>query len=121
MTRLRTRVLAGAGVLAAVRSLAGPHCRTIASFDLPSVGAGIDGNVLVDVPRDVANTGWAVTALSLNGRRNLGASGTIRKDHTYRVAANANNGNPFVVAVQQVRASSPDSSRWSFVVRVDRN
>jgi hypothetical protein len=93
------------------------HCRASTRIDLPVVGTGPDGKVLVDVPRQVAGRGWSVDALTLDGKKNLGGSGPIRHSHSYRVASNANDGAPFIVAVQQLRHGKPDGSRWSFLVR----
>jgi hypothetical protein len=96
------------------------HCRASTRIDLPVVGTGPDDKVLVDVPREVAGRGWSVTALSLDGTKNLGGSGPIRDSHSYRVASNANDGAPFIVAVQQLRKGKPDGSRWSFLVKTSR-
>jgi hypothetical protein len=93
------------------------QCRASTRIDLPVVGTGPDAKVLVDVPRDVAGRGWSVDALTLDGKKNLGGSGPIRHSHSYRIASNANDGAPFIVAVQQLRKGKPDGSRWSFLVR----
>ncbi len=95
------------------------HCRRSSSVDLPVVTTGApDDKVLIDVPRAVAGTGWAVEALTLDGHKALGGSGTLHAQHTYRVAGSANGGQPFVVAIDQVRHGKPDGSRWSFLVKV---
>lgn len=95
------------------------HCRRSSSVDLPVVTTGQpDDKVLIDVPRAVAYTGWSVQALTLDGRKSLGGSGTIHDRHSYRVASSANGGQPFVVAIDQVRHGKPDGSRWSFLVKV---
>ncbi len=93
------------------------HCRASTSIDLPVVDTGADDKVLVDVPSAVADRGWSSTALTLDGKKNLGGSGPIHNSHSYRIAANANDGAPFIVAVQQLRKGKPDGSRWSFLVK----
>ena len=87
-------------------------------LDLPEITARPGGTVLVDVPRNVRDNGWTVNALSLDGAKSLGSSGTITASHSYRVAAESNNGNPFIVQVQQLRSGEPDGSIWSFLVKV---
>jgi len=88
------------------------------ALDLPGITARPGATVLVDVPRDVVDKGWSVTALSLDGSKALGASGAINDSHTYRVASESNNGNPFIVQVTQLNHGHPDGSVWSFVVKV---
>src|SRR5206468_12592188 len=67
------------------------RCRQSSTVDLPVVTADQpDSKVLIDVPRAVANTGWSVQALTLDGRKSLGGSGAIYAQHTYRVASSAN-------------------------------
>ena len=94
------------------------HCRSSARIDLPVIDAKPDDRVLVDVPRDLVGRGWSVTALTLDGAKALGGSGAIHSSHSFRVAANTNNGNPFIVQVAQLRHGQPDGSRWSFLVKV---
>ncbi|MDT4914746.1 MAG: hypothetical protein QOC66_3874 [Pseudonocardiales bacterium] len=94
------------------------HCRTASGLDFPVIDAGLDERIMVDVPRDLLGKGWSVTALTLDGTKPLGSSGTIHDSHSYRVAANTNNGNPFVVQVAQLRKGKPDGSKWSFLVKV---
>jgi hypothetical protein len=88
--------------------------------DLPEVTAKADATVLVDVPEALVGRGWQVTALSLTGTASkvVGSSGTIRGRHSYRVAAQTNNGNPFIVQVAQLSKGKPDGSIWSFLVKV---
>jgi hypothetical protein len=95
------------------------HCHTD-KLDLPLVSARPDDTVLVDVPRTMASRGWSVSALSLDGTKSLGGS-AIEDQHSYRVAASANNGQPFIVQVQQLRHGQPDGSKWSFVVKITNN
>ena len=94
------------------------HCRSATSIDLPVITTIPDAKVLIDVPRAVKGRGWAVEALSLDGKRTLGTSGAIDTSHSYRVASSANNGSPFIVQVLQLRDGRADGSRWSFLVRV---
>jgi Protein of unknown function (DUF2771) len=95
------------------------HCRPSTHIDLPVVSARPDDTVLVDVPREVVDHGWAVDALSLDGSKSLsGGAIPVRDRHSYRVAANANDGSPFIVQITQLRGGRPDASRWSFLVRV---
>jgi hypothetical protein len=87
-------------------------------LDLPEVSAAPDSKVLVDVPRQVMSRGWAVLALSLNGRKVLGTSGRITDSHSYQIASTVNSGQPFIVEVRQFSNGKPDSSRWSFLVKI---
>jgi Protein of unknown function (DUF2771) len=96
------------------------HCHTY-GLDLPAVSAKPDDRVLVDVPRDLVHKGWALVALSLDGTKSLGGSGTIRDSHSFRVAASTNNGQPFIVQVAQLGHGKPDGSKWSFLVKVTDN
>lgn len=93
-------------------------CRPAEKVDLPKLTVGVDDKVLVDVPRDVFKRGWVVSALSLDGKTTLGTSGEIEDSHSYRVASNINNGQPFVVQVNEVRGGKATESTWSFVVQV---
>jgi len=94
------------------------HLRTY-SVSLPEVTAKTDATVLIDVPRKVAHNGWAVTAISLNAKHTvLGDSGEIKNQHSYRVAAQSNNGSPFIVRVSQLRNGKADGSVWGFLVKV---
>lgn len=94
------------------------HDRT-SQIDLGEITARSGGTVLIDVPRQVVGRGWAVNAISLDSKHTvLGGSGVIVDSHTYRVAAQSNNGNPFIVQVLQLRDGKPDSSVWSFLVKV---
>jgi hypothetical protein len=94
------------------------HCRPSSKIDLPVIDARADDRVLVDVPRALVHRGWAVAALSLDGAKALGGSGAITDSHSYRVAANVNDGNPFIVQVAQLRHGKPDGSKWSFLVKI---
>jgi hypothetical protein len=94
------------------------HCRPSTKIDLPVVNARADDKVLVDVPKALADKGWAVAALSLDGAKALGGSGAIEHRHSYRIAASANNGEPFIVQVTQLREGKPDGSKWSFLVKI---
>ena len=94
------------------------HCHGASRLDLPVVSAGPDDRILVDVPRDLVHKGWSVVALSLDGQKSFGGSGTIRDSHSFRVAASTNNGNPFIVQVNQLSHGKADGSKWSFLVRV---
>jgi hypothetical protein len=91
------------------------------ALDLPAITARPGATVLVDVPREVVGKGWSVAALSLDGTKALGNSGAITDSHSYRVAAESNNGNPFVVQVVQLNHGHPDGSVWSFVVKVSQS
>jgi len=87
---------------------------------LPEITTKTDGTVLVDVPRRVANAGWAISAISLsNTAKAIGGSGQIKDRHTFRVAAQTNNGQPFIVRVDEYRNGKPDGSVWNFLVKVD--
>ena len=87
---------------------------------LPEVTAKTGGNVLIDVPRQVADAGWGVTAISLDTKHTqLGQSGQIRNRHTYRVAAQTANGEPFIVRINQYRNGKADGSQWAFLLKVD--
>jgi hypothetical protein len=87
--------------------------------DLPEVSTRPGATVLVDVPQAVVHRGWALTAISLDSAHTVvGRSGPITDSHSYRVAAESNNGNPFIVQVVQLRAGKPDGSVWSFLVKV---
>jgi hypothetical protein len=94
------------------------HCRT-SPLDLPSFTVGSDDKVMIDVPRQVADRGWQVQALSLKDIKTvLGSSGPIADSHSYRVASNVGNGEPFIVQVAELSGGNPDGSAWSFVVKV---
>lgn len=93
------------------------HCRRY-RLELPEVSAKPDATVLIDVPRAVVDNGWRVTALSVPSLAALGAPETVHGRHSFRVAASTNNGNPFIVQVAQLHRGTPDSSRWSFLVKV---
>ena len=95
------------------------HVRTYA-YSLPVVTAKTDGSVLIDVPREVVGNGWAVNAISVAAKPvSVGSSGPITDRHTYRVAAQTNNGNPFIVQIVQLHGTKADGSVWSFLVRID--
>lgn len=94
------------------------HCRASSTVDLPVVNARADDLVLVDVPATLADRGWALSALTLDGKKSLGGSGSIEHRHSYRVAASSNGGGPFIVQVNQLRHGKPDGSRWSFLVKI---
>jgi hypothetical protein len=94
------------------------HCRASTAIDLPVVDARADDLVMIDVPATLADRGWALSALSLDGKKALGGSGPIEHRHSYRVAANSNGGDPFIVQVNQLRHGKPDGSRWSFLVTI---
>ena len=94
------------------------HCRASDRIDLPIVNARADDTVLVDVPRTLVGRGWAVAALSLDGAKALGGSGAIAHQHSYRVAASSNSGDPFVVQVVELRKGKPDGSKWNFLVKI---
>lgn len=96
------------------------HCRNSGGVDLPVVSVAADAKVLIDVPREVVGTGWSVNALSLDGKKALGGSGTIHDSHSYRLVSGVGGGDPFIVEVEQVRNGKPDGSRWSFLVRVSQ-
>jgi hypothetical protein len=94
------------------------QCRKSA-LDLPTVTLGADDKAMIDVPSKVKSRGWQVQALSLQDiTKVLGASGAIEDSHSYRVASNIANGDPFVVRVDELRDGKPDGSTWSFVVKV---
>jgi hypothetical protein len=93
------------------------HCRK-STLELPVFTVASDDKVMIDVPQQVVHRGWTVNALSLNGSKVLGNSGVISGVHSYRVSSSANNGNPFIVEVDQLRHGTPDGSRWSFLVQV---
>lgn len=94
------------------------HSRT-SQLNLNEITARSGGTVLIDVPRQVVGRGWAVNAISLDAKHTVvGGSGAIRDSHSYRVAAQSNNGNPFIVQVLQLRDGKPDGSVWSFLVKV---
>ncbi|MGH3264765.1 MAG: DUF2771 family protein [Trebonia sp.] len=96
------------------------HCRAD-KLDLPAFTVGADDKVMIDVPRQVADRGWQVQALSLKDIKTvLGSSGPIHDSHSYRVASNAGNGAPFVVQVAELSHGKPDGSMWSFVVTVSQ-
>jgi hypothetical protein len=93
------------------------HCRT-SRIDLPAVSARPDDTVLIDVPRTLASRGWSATVVSLASLRQVGGSAAVHDRHSYRVAASVNDGNPFIVQVQQLRQGKPDGSKWSFLVKI---
>jgi len=94
------------------------HCRHSARIDLPSFSTAADEKVLIDVPKEVVRRGWIVSALTLNGTKQLATSGPIRNSHTYRVPSGVNSGNPFIVQVNELHGSAANGSVWSFVVQV---
>jgi hypothetical protein len=94
------------------------HTRT-SGLTLPEVSARGGGSVLIDVPREVVNHGWEITAFALDSAHTaVGNSGPILNSHSYRVVAGANSGNPFIVQVLQLSHGKPDGSVWSFLVKV---
>jgi hypothetical protein len=93
------------------------HCRDY-GLDLPEISARPDDTVLIDVPRDLVGRGWSVTALATPSLDKLGSPVTVKDSHSYRVAASANNGNPYIVQIAQLHHGTPDGSRWSFLVQV---
>jgi hypothetical protein len=96
------------------------HCRT-GKLELPTFTLGPDDKVMIDVPKNVADSGWQVEALSLADiSKVLGGSGTISGSHSFRVASNTADGDPFVVRVDKLRNGKPDGSAWSFVVKVSQ-
>ncbi|HEY3736115.1 MAG TPA: DUF2771 family protein [Jatrophihabitans sp.] len=90
-------------------------------IDVPSISSGYDDKVLVDVPRKVLGHGWAINVVDLDNKTSLGNSSAITDSHSYRVAANLNNGKPFIVQVVQLDGNKTDGSIWSFIVTVDPN
>jgi hypothetical protein len=95
------------------------HLRTLPP-DIPEITAKPNGTVLIDVPRAVAGRGWTVTSLSLDGLKSIGTE-TVKSHHSFRVAANVNNLNPFLVSIHQLRDGKPDNSVWSFLVKVSQS
>jgi hypothetical protein len=93
------------------------HCRT-QRLELPPVSAKLNGSVLIDVPRAVVHNGWRVSALATPTLASLGSPATPKDSHTFRVQANINNGNPFIVRIQQLHHGKPDGSIWSFIVTI---
>ncbi|MEO8888422.1 MAG: DUF2771 family protein [Jatrophihabitantaceae bacterium] len=96
------------------------HCRA-GKLELPSFTLGPDDKVMIDVPSAVADRGWQVEALSLADiNKVLGGSGPISGSHSFRVASNTGNGDPFLVRVDELHRGKPDGSAWSFVVTVSQ-
>ena len=94
------------------------HCRPSRGVDFPSLTTAADEKVLIDVPEQVAQRGWVVSALTLDGKTRLASSGAIHNSHTYRVPSGVNSGNPFVVQVNELAGSVPSGSVWSLLVQV---
>ena len=94
------------------------HCRSSTHLDLPVITASVDDKILVDVPRDLVDKGWAVQAVSLDGKKAFAVSPIIRDSHSYRVASNVAAGRNFIVQVRQLQGGQVDASRWSFLVKV---
>jgi hypothetical protein len=96
------------------------HCRT-GKLELPTFTLGPDDKVMIDVPKTVADRGWQVEALSLADiTKVVGGSGPITDSHSFRVASNTDNGDPFVVRVDELHDGKTDGSAWSFVVQVSQ-
>lgn len=96
------------------------HCRA-QRLQLPTVAARPDDTVLIDVPQALAARGWSATAIALTSLRPIGAPTTVHDRHSTRVAASINQGEPFIVQVQQLRHGTPDGSKWSFLVKITDN
>jgi hypothetical protein len=94
-------------------------CRT-GPLDLPKLTVAPDEKVLIDVPRALDTAGWRVMALSLDGKRSYGNSGTIT-GHTYRIIGSAADGKPFIVQVSKLRGGKPNGGTWSLVVAPTRS
>lgn len=96
------------------------HCRA-GKLELPTLTLGPDDKVMIDVPKNVVDRGWQVEALSLADiTKVLGGSGPISDSHSFRVASNTANGDPFVVRVDELHKGKPDGSAWSFLVKVSQ-
>ena len=92
------------------------HCKQH-GVDVPTLNVRLDDKVLVDVPKKVADKGWAVQAVQADGKTVLGNSGKITDSHSYRVPTSLNEGSPFIVQVLQLDGNKSDGSMWSFVVK----
>jgi hypothetical protein len=96
----------------------GEHCK---NYDigktLPALTIAPDGKVLVDVPKQLVGRGWAINAVDVDGKTQLGNTGAITDSHSYRLTASVNNGKPFIVQVVQLKGNKTDGSLWSFLVK----
>lgn len=96
------------------------HCRA-GKLELPTFTLGPDDKAMIDVPRAVVDRGWQVEALSLKDiSKVLGGSGPISGSHSFRVASNIADGDPFVVRVDELHKGKPDGSAWSFLIKVSQ-
>lgn len=87
--------------------------------DVKTITAGANDTVLVDVPRKIVGQGWAVLAVDVDGKTQLGSSSALKGTHSYRLPASINDGKPFFVQVRQLKGTQTDGSLWAFEVKVD--
>jgi hypothetical protein len=93
------------------------HCHNF-PLDLPVVSARADDTILIDVPSEVVDNGWSITALATPSLIKVGQVTKVKHRHSYRLIASANGAKPFVVQVAQLHNGTPDGSTWSFLVNV---